>query len=169
MKILIVYYSQAVGNTKRIAQMLQKETGADIAEIKTTVPYTGSYNQIVELAKDEVNRGYKPEIKALGVNIEDYDIIAVGTPTWWYTMAPAVSTFLLSQSWNGKTVVPFATHGGWPGHVIKDMKALCKGADFRCEKEIQFDSTGGDVLKTTEKEIEKWIDEVKKLINKRRK
>ena len=163
-EMLIVYYSQAVGNTRRIAEMLQKETGADIAMIDTADPYIGSYNDIVEQAKDEVNRGYRPKIKPIDYDIDNYDIIAVGTPTWWYTMAPAVTTFLSSQSWSRKTVIPFATHGGWPGHVIKDMKALCKGADFRCEKEIQFDSTGGDVLKTTEKEIGKWIDEVKKLI-----
>lgn len=165
MKMLIVYYSQAMGNTKRIAEMLQKETGADIAEIHTTVPYTGSYNDIVNQGQEEVNKGYKPDIEPLRVSTDDYDIIAVGTPTWWYTMAPAVLTFLSSQNWNGKTVIPFMTNGGWPGHVIKDMKAICKGADIKCEKEIQFDSTGADRLETPIKEIEVWIDNVKNLIN----
>lgn len=163
-KMLIIYYSQAMGNTKRIAQMMQKETGADIAEIYTVVPYTGSYNDIVEQGQDEVNRGYHPKIKPLEVNIDNYDIIAVGTPTWWYTMAPAVATFLSSQNWNGKTVIPFMTNGGWPGHTIKDMKAMCKGADIKCEKEIQFDSTGGDKLETDESEIINWINEIKSII-----
>lgn len=165
MSILIAYYSQAIGNTKRIAQMLQKETGADIIEIDTAVPYTGSYNDIVAQGQEEVNRGYKPAIKPLRVNPEDYEIIAVGTPTWWYTMAPAVLTFLSSQNWEGKTVIPFMTNGGWPGHVIEDMKAICKGADFKCEKEIQFDSTGGDRLETSAQEIEAWMNQVKQLIN----
>lgn len=75
-----------------------------------------------------MQRGYEPEIKPLDINIADYDVIAVGTPTWWYTMAPAVKTFLHQQDFTGKTVVPFMTNGGWPGHVIKDMKAACKGA-----------------------------------------
>ena len=43
-------------------------------------------------------------------------------PTWWYTMAPAVLTFLTTNDFTGKTVIPFMTNGGWPGHVIKDMK-----------------------------------------------
>ena len=45
-------------------------------------------------------------------------------------MAPAVKTFLHGQNSAGKTVVPFMTNGGWPGRVIKDMKAACPGADF---------------------------------------
>lgn len=41
---------------------------------------------------------------------------------------------IVYYSWaNGNTVVPFMTNGGWPGHVIKDMKALCPGADAVCE------------------------------------
>lgn len=163
-KMLIVYYSQAMGNTKRIAQMLQEETNADIAQIDTVIPYTGSYNDIVAQGQNEANRGYKPEIKPLTADFENYDIIAVGTPTWWYTMAPAVLTFLSSHNWNGKTVVPFMTDGGWPGHVMKDIRAICIGADIKCAKEIQFDSTGGDKLETSVDEINSWINDVKELI-----
>lgn len=41
-RMLIVYYSVSNGNTERIAQWLQKATGADIARIETVKPYTGS-------------------------------------------------------------------------------------------------------------------------------
>lgn len=160
-KMLIVYYSVSNGNTKRIAEALQNATSADIARIDTVKSYTGSYDAIVEQGQQEVNRGYQPDIKPLGVNEEDYDVIAVGTPTWWYTMAPAVLTFLKSCDWNGKTVIPFQTHGGWPGHTIKDMKANCKGATFACEQAVQFDSTGGAELVTKEAELEAWIAKVK--------
>lgn len=160
-KMLIVYYSVSNGNTKRMAERLQKATGADMVCIETVKPYTGSYNDIVEQGKREVNRGYQPEIKPLELNPEDYDVIAVGTPTWWYTMAPAVLSFLKSCSWNGKMVIPFQTHGGWPGHVIEDIKNACKGADFSHEMEIQFDSTGGANLVTSDKKIEMWIEQIK--------
>lgn len=125
--MLVVYYSLSNGNTKRIAEWLQKATDADIVRIETLKPYTGSYNEIVEQGRQEVNRVYCPEIKPLGMNPADYDVIAMGTPTWWYTMAPAVLSFLKSCDWNGKTVIPFQTHGGWPGHVIKDIQKVCKG------------------------------------------
>lgn len=161
-KMLVVYYSWSNGNTKQIAEQLAKATGAELAEIDTVQPYTGSYDEVVDQGQREVNAGYKPEIKPLTVNIQDYDVIAVGTPTWWYTMAPAVLTFLSAQDFTGKTVIPFMTNGGWPGHVIKDMKANCKGAGFAHEMEIQFDSTGGAHLETPEKKIDAWIEAVKK-------
>ena len=163
-KLLIVYYSWSNGNTERIAKMLQSKVGGDLVKIDTVQPYIGSYDDVVNQGQEEVNRGYEPEIQPLGVDISDYDVIVVGTPTWWYTMAPAVLTFLHGQDFTGKTVVPFMTNGGWPGHVIKDMKAACKGAEVTCEMQVQFDSTGGDRLETSEKQIEQWIQKVKALL-----
>ena len=52
----------------------------------------------------------------------------------------------------------------WPGHTIKDIKKLCKGAETVCDMEIQFNSTGGDKLVTDEKKINAWIDKVKSYI-----
>lgn len=163
-KLLIVYYSWSNGNTKRIAEMLQKETGGDLLKIDTKTPYSGSYDEVVAQGQEEVKRGYEPEIKPVDKNVADYDVIAVGTPTWWYTMAPAVRTFLHEQDFSGKTVIPFMTNGGWPGHVIKDMKAMCEGAEFACDMQVQFDSTGGSDLETSQEEIAKWIQKVKKIL-----
>ena len=164
-KVLIAYYSWSNGNTERIAEQLQKATGGDLAKIDTVVPYTGSYDEVVDQGQDEVRRGYEPEIKPLSVNVADYDVIVIGTPTWWYTMAPAVKTFLHEQNFKGKTVIPFMTNGGWPGHVIKDMKSACDGAKVICPMEIQFDSTGGSRLETPEKEIETWIQKIKGVLS----
>ncbi len=160
-KMLIVYYSVSNGNTKQIAERLQKALGADIARIETVTPYSGSYNDIVNQGQREVNQGHQPAIKPLAVNTADYGVIAIGTPTWWYTMAPAVLTFLNSCDWQGKTVIPFQTHGGWPGHVMKDIKNICKGAILHHEMEVQFDSTGGSELVTPEKSIDAWIEQIK--------
>ena len=163
-KMLIVYYSWSNGNTKRIAEMLQAATQADIETIETAKPYTGTYEDVVAQGKREIGSGYEPAIKPLAALPSAYDVIAVGTPTWWYTMAPAVKTFLHWQDFSGKTVIPFMTNGGWPGHVISDMKKACPGASIACEKEIRFDSEDGDHLETPEQEIVDWIESVKKLL-----
>ena len=177
-RMLIVYYTWSNGNTEQIAKMLQEETGGDLVRIDTVVPYTGSYDDVVNQGQDEVQRGYEPEIKLLmqvpdnpearnpidGCNLADYDVIAVGTPTWWYTMAPAVRTFLHQNDFSGKTVVPFMTNGGWPGHVIKDMQKACKGATACCSMQFQFDSTGGSQLQTPTAEIETWLKKVKEIL-----
>ena len=164
-KIVVIYYSWSNGNTKRIAEQLSRETGADLVRIDTVKPYEGSQDDVVAQGHREVNEGYKPQIKPVDVDLSQYDIIAVGTPTWWYTMAPAVHTFLDQTDFTGKTVIPFMTNGGWPGHVIKDMKKACKGASFACEMEIKFDSSGGDHLDTPEKDIDAWVEQVRKEVN----
>ncbi len=153
MKSLVVYYSYG-GNTKRIAEKIAKETGADIQRIETVVPYEGSYNEVVNQGQDEVEAGYCPEIKPLSVDISAYDTIILGTPVWWYTFAPAMHTFLKSQDWKGKTVYPFATNGGWIGHTFGDFKNICHGADVKYGLNIRFDEK---TLRTSMKDIENWI------------
>ena len=95
-----------------------------------------------------MDSGYKPPIKPLGIRIRDYDVIVLGTPTWWYGIAPAVLTFISSQDWHGKTVIPFQTDGGWPGHLMEDIRKECFGADIKYPMEIRFDSQGGSIMKT---------------------
>jgi flavodoxin len=160
-KALVVYFSYTNGNTKHIAEKVQKVLAADIAELKTKLPYSRNYNQVVSQAQKEVKQGYMPEIQPLKYNPADYDVIVIGTPTWWYTMAPAIKTFLTQNDFTGKTVVPFMTNAGWPGHTIHDMKALCKNAHIVHEKEFKFDSQGGSTMETPEQELSTWIESLK--------
>ena len=77
-KMLIVFYSWSNGNTERVAKMLQKITGADMAQIETVIPYTGSYDDVVQQGQQEVQRGYEPEIKPL-------DMKCGSRPGWSWT------------------------------------------------------------------------------------
>lgn len=156
-RMLVVYYSWSNGNTEKIARELASAKNADLVRIDTAEPYKGSHNDVVDQGQREVEAGYKPALKPLGVNLADYDVVAVGTPTWWYTMAPAMKTFLEDNDFSGKTVIPFMTNGGWPGHVIKDMTKALKGAKVEHSMEIQFDSTGGAQQVTSQKEVDDWI------------
>lgn len=159
-RMLVVYYSWSNGNTEKIAKELAEAKHADLAKIETVEPYTGSYNEVVDQGQREVEGGFKPAIKPLGVDLSSYDVIAVGTPTWWYTMAPAMKTFLEDNDFSGKTVVPFMTNGGWPGHVIKDMTKALRGAEVLHPMEIQFDSTGGAEQVTPQHEVDEWINNI---------
>lgn len=123
-KLLIVYDSWSCGNTERIAKILQCTAGGDLWKLDTAEPYRGSYSEVVDQGQREVERGLEPELKPLGVDPAEYDCIAVGTPTWWYTMAPAVKTFLHQQQFSGKTVIPFMTNGGWPGICWENSGAI---------------------------------------------
>ena len=163
-KMLIVYYSWSNGNTEKIAKMLKEKTNADLLKIDTDLPYSGTYEEVVNQGQDEVKRHYMPKLKKYDVDIRNYDVITLGTPTWWYTMAPAMLSFIRNNDFKDKTIVPFMTNGGWPGHVINDIKKECVGAKFKYSMKIRFDSEGGDKLITPIEEIDKWISEVSKLL-----
>lgn len=161
-KLLIVYYSWSNGNTKKIAEELQKVTGGDLARIDTKTAYKKQdYQQVVEQAEKDVKRGYEPVLAPRFFQVKDYDAIALGTPTWWYTMAPAMKTFLHEEDLGGKLVIPFATHGGWPAHVLADLKKACPGAQCGPELAVQFDSEGGSTQVTSQQQVEAWLERVK--------
>ena len=76
-------------------------------------------------------------------------------------MAPAMKTFLHEEDMKGKLVIPFATHGGWPAHILADLKKACPGAQFGPELAVQFDSQGGSTQVTPQKQVEAWLEQVK--------
>lgn len=164
-KVLIVYYTWSNGNTEKIAGELQRATRADLEQISMVHPYMGSYEEVVAQGKREVESGFLPEIQPLAHDLSQYEVVAVGTPTWWYTMAPAVKSFFHDHDLSGKEVIFFQTHGGWPGHTLKDMAAACAGATEGPSMAVQFDSTGGSQQVTAQEEVDAWLAEAKAFLS----
>ena len=151
-KILIVFYSHS-GNTRKIAECIQQNTQGDLFEIEPVSDYPTSYNTVVEQAKKEIQRGFRPEIKAMPEGFESYDTVFVGSPIWWHTMAPPIATFLAGAEWSGKTVVPFSTHGGGgAGRMEADVATLCGGAD--CKPGLVVSGSGGGKLA---QQVAEWV------------
>ena len=88
-KILVAYYSYS-GNTRFAAEEIQKATGGTLFEIVPVKAYSPDYNECVAEAKKEIRAGVKPELKSVTPDLSKYDVIFVGTPNWWSTMAPPV-------------------------------------------------------------------------------
>ena len=110
-KILIAYFSHT-GNTKAFAESIQKEVGGDLFAIEPQDAYPKDYDAVVQQAKGEIASEYKPRLANKIDDIRSYDIIFIGTPIWWYTVAPPVRTFLTESDLSGKTIIPFSTHKG---------------------------------------------------------
>lgn len=110
-KILIAYYSWS-GNTKTVAQEIQKIVGGDLYEIEAVDAYPKNYNACVDQAKQEIASEYKPKLKPNSIDTSQYDTIFLGSPVWWYTVAPPIATFLSENDFSGKRIAPFCTHGG---------------------------------------------------------
>ena len=159
-RVLVLYYSWSNGNTERVAQELADACGADVERIHTAVPYPKDYNRTVSQGKREVEKGFEPELMPLHHDPADYDVIAVGTPTWWYTMAPAVRTLLNSRKWNGKVVVPFSTCAGWAGSTLDDIAGLAEGARVAEPLTVTFGSDGGSRMVTDPRKVTGWAGRV---------
>lgn len=125
-KILIAYYSYS-GNTKEVAEAIQKETGGVLFEIKADDSYPDDYHAMTAQAKREIEEGYRPELTTEPDNIDGYDTVFVGSPNWWGTITPQVSSFLQKYKLSGKKVIPFITHGGGGvQNTVKDLAAQCR-------------------------------------------
>lgn len=155
-KILVVYFSHS-GNTKEIANQIKDLTGGDIFEIQPIKAYPSDYQACVDQAKKEINANYKPALKTKLKSISSYDIIFVGSPCWWATMAPPVATFLSSYDFTGKTIVPFMTHeGSRMGRYASDIKKLCPKA-----KILEGLPVRGSNVKEAKGNVNKWLREIK--------
>ncbi|MBR1753260.1 flavodoxin [bacterium] len=154
-KTLVAYFSWS-GNTKGIAEKIQEFSNSDIFRIETSKPYPKNYNDTAYgIAKEQHEQGIKPELKSNG-DVSKYDVIFVGTPAWWYSMAPAVKTFLENNDFNGKKVVPFITHGGGGKYnIAQDMAAIAQGCELVEPPFVVYDSGEG-----SEKELQAWVKEV---------
>ncbi len=129
-KVLVAYYSHS-GNTKAVAEKIKEITNGDIFEIKPVEDYPNDYNAVVNQAKVEKQNDIRPALVDNG-NIEDYDIIFLGTPVWWYTMASPVKTYLTTHNFAGKTIAPFCTHGGGGASATyTDMQKLAPDAKVK--------------------------------------
>ena len=149
-KILIAYYSHS-GNTKEAAEKIQSLTGGDLFEIKPANEYPKDYNAVVNQAKQEKADDVRPELVSLG-NVKAYDILFIGTPVWWYTMASPEKTFLSANNLSRTIVAPFCTHGGGgASSTYTDIKNLAQGAEVK-EGYTSYENSANI------EEIGKWIN-----------
>ena len=109
LKILTVYYSRT-GNTRAVAEEIRRQLGGDIVELQTVQPYPEAYRATTEQARRELETGFKPPLKTKIEGFGAYDVVVVGSPCWWGTVATPVITFLSEYDFSGKTIAPFMTH-----------------------------------------------------------
>ena len=114
----------APGNAAKLASWIQQEVGGDLHSIVVEEPYSSDYDECLDRAADEKAENARPALASHVDNMENYDIVFLGFPNWWYTLPMPVLTFVEGYDWSGKTVVPFVTHGtGGLSSTIRDLTA----------------------------------------------
>lgn len=113
-KTLVVYYS-AQNHTKAVAEEIAKNLNADIFEIvpeqiytSEDLDWTNSNSRVSREHADESLRNVKLTKTEVDY-FENYDTILIGYPIWWGVAAWPVDTFVKTNDFSGKTVIPFCT------------------------------------------------------------
>ncbi|MGN0602678.1 MAG: flavodoxin [Oscillospiraceae bacterium] len=121
--VLIAYFSWG-GNTKGIAEEIQRQTGADIFEITLVHPYSDDYNTVLDEAQRDQNEQARPELASHIENMDKYDTIILGYPNWWASIPMPIASFLEEYDFADKTIIPFCSHGG--GRFGQSLTAIAK-------------------------------------------
>jgi len=127
-RVLVAYFSHS-GNTRALARQIQALTDGDLHEIVPVEAYPEDYDTVVEQAKREIRAGNRPALRSDIPDLSAYDLVFIGSPNWWNTVAPPVLTFASKASLSGRTLVPFITHeGSGVGKCAADLKRAATGA-----------------------------------------
>jgi flavodoxin len=153
---LVVYFS-ATGNTQAVAEKIADETGADLFEIQPKEEYTDEdldYNdENSRVSKEHENESLQDvELKVeTPDNWEDYDTVYLGYPIWWGGAAWPAASFVKSNDFSGKTVIPFCTSAS--SDIGSSAADLEEAAGTGTWKDGQRFSGGA-----SEDEVKDWID-----------
>lgn len=142
------------GNTGKLAGWIHEVTGGDIFQIITTEPYPSDYDECLDRAADEKAADARPQLTDRVDNMDDYDVIFLGLPNWWYTAPMAIFSFIEEYDLAGKTIVPFVAHGtGGLASSIRDITDKLPNSTIL----EPFGVYRPDV-DTAQDDIEAWID-----------
>ena len=168
-KVLIVYLSRT-NNTKAIAEIIHKQVGGNLIALELENPYPKDYRQIVDQVAKENETGFLPLLKTKIDDIEKYETIFIGFPTWGMQLPPPIKSFLKSHNLNGKTIIPFNTNAGYGiGSSFETIKALAPNSKILegsttkggVERDGIYFVMEGEKEKQAQEEITKWLKRIK--------
>lgn len=154
-KTLVVYYS-ASGHTEDVANVIADEMGADLFELEPVNPYTSDDLNYTN-ADSRVSREHENEeqrnVELVSVEVEDWDVyetVFIGYPIWWGIAAWPVDSFVETNDFAGKTVIPFCTSAssgfGESGELLEEKAG---GGDWL--EGIRFSSG------VSEEDVRNWV------------
>ena len=126
-KVLVAYFS-ASGNTEAAAKKIQEAAGAELYKIEPEKPYTKEdldfRNRQARSVVEMGNPSFREKLGGKPVDIKKYDVIYLGFPIWANKAPSIIYSFLESQDFKGKTIIPFATSGSSPiDNSVNQLKA----------------------------------------------
>lgn len=154
-KFLVAYFS-ATGTTESIAKTLAEAAKADLFRIRPETPYSKAdldWNDKGSRSSLEMNdENSRPAIADKVTDMEQYRLVFLGFPIWWYVPPRIINTFLEAYNFAGKTMIPFVTSGSSGlGRIPQILEHLCPSAHWL--PGIRFAANAGNA------EIQAWARE----------
>lgn len=100
------------GCVRALADMIAEDTDGELFSIQTVEKYSEDRDEVIDTASDEKEEKARPNLTSHIENLQDYDIVFVGYPNWWYDMPMAMYSFFDEYDFSGKTIIPFNSHNG---------------------------------------------------------
>ena len=120
-----------------MARQIRTALDCDMIEVEPQMPYENDYNAMLERAQEElaaIEQGRYPAVGTSVDNFDGYDIVFVGYPIWYGSMATPMQAFLHEHASKlaGKRIALFATSGGSGiSASIGEARSLCPESDLR--------------------------------------
>lgn len=147
----------APGNVQQLAGWVQEETGGTLFLIQVTEPYPSDWDQCLERANQERGQDARPELAESVENMEDYDVVFLGYPNWWYGVPMALLSFLENHDLAGKQVYLFCSHG--TGGLASSVEIITEALPDSEISDNIFDCYEEDAPDSQE-EIRQWVREL---------
>ncbi len=162
-KSIVIFFSHAgdnysvgnieVGNTKIVADYITEIKGADQFEVVTHKYDSMAHMPLIELAKEEANKGELPPYEGTAPDLSQYDTVFIGGPVWWGTYPQVMFTLFKDINLDGKTVIPFTTHeGSGLASCESDVRSAFPKANV-----LKGWSIYGHEVRTGKAKVEKWL------------
>ena len=140
-KVLVSYFS-ASGVTKRVAEKVATAINGDLFEIEPVDKYTNAdldwTNKQSRSTIEMRDKTFRPPIKSRVQNINDYDLVILGFPVWWYTAPTIINTFIEENDLVGKDIYVFVTSGSSGSEKsFNDLKNTYTNIDFISDRRFR--------------------------------
>ncbi|MGT2924389.1 flavodoxin [Streptococcus caviae] len=151
-KTLILYFSNT-GTTKRVAELMAQELGADLYRILAEQDYTAAdltwTNANCRANQEQNDEASRPAYSGSLPDLTSYDQVIIGHPIWWRIPPKIIRTVLEDLDLTGKKVASFATSGGSDYHEAQ--RAMEQWTGLRLPK--------GQILSSSAS-VKKWLSTI---------
>lgn len=146
------------GNVQQLAGWIQEETGGELFSIQVTDPYPSEWDACLERANEERGQDARPALVEPQVeNLEQYGMVFLGYPNWWYGVPMALLTFLEENDLSGKDVYLFCSHG--TGGLARSVEIITEAVPEANISDNIFDCYEEDAP-ASQGDIQAWVGEL---------